>query len=136
MPVVQDEARFLGHTCTTNRGGVYRSWPVLDLWELAKDLHTFELPPEQLPEFDFYIDSEPRFFWWSRARGTKEQFTMRDLADHIRRVNDADLSFPILLNPEGGVMDGLHRMMKAHILGVCVRVQQFEEWPPEGAKPQ
>ena len=31
---------------------------------------------------------------------------------HERRVNEADLSFPILVHPDGTVLDGLHRLEK------------------------
>jgi hypothetical protein len=31
----------------------------------------------------------------------------------MSRVNDADLNYPIILHPEGWVMDGCHRIVRA-----------------------
>jgi len=35
--------------------------------------------------------------------------TFRDFVAHIKLVNDADLSYPILLNENGAIIDGKHR---------------------------
>jgi hypothetical protein len=39
--------------------------------------------------------------------------TPRDLAQHVQLVHTADLAFPIVLSPDGRVMDGMHRVVKA-----------------------
>lgn len=119
------------HTHTTTRGGVERSWLVSRLWELAEGLPVREMDPKELPEFDHLMDQAAGNIWWSRDRGIRGDFRMWDMARHTRLVMEADLSFPILLNPEGGVMDGCHRIMKAYITGQHVLVQKFTDWPPE-----
>jgi hypothetical protein len=35
------------------------------------------------------------------------------MVEHIRRIEEADLSFPIILSASGAVMDGMHRCAKA-----------------------
>jgi len=35
----------------------------------------------------------------------------------MKAVNDADLTFPIILDEDGDIMDGRHRVMKAMLLG-------------------
>ncbi len=39
--------------------------------------------------------------------------TCRELLEHLRLVQDADLAYPIILSADGRVMDGMHRVMKA-----------------------
>ena len=41
----------------------------------------------------------------------------RDFIAHIKLVNDADLQYPILLNENGAIIDGKHRLAKAILLG-------------------
>jgi len=43
--------------------------------------------------------------------------TFRDFVAHIKLVNDADLSYPILLNENGAIIDGKHRLAKAILEG-------------------
>ena len=48
-----------------------------------------------------------------------------------RQVEGVDLSFPILLCSEGQVMDGMHRIMKAHGLGhITIKAKRLPETPP------
>ena len=44
--------------------------------------------------------------------------TCRAVAEHVRLINEADLSFPIILSADGRVMDGMHRVAKALIQNV------------------
>ena len=39
------------------------------------------------------------------------------MLEHIRLMEEADLSFPIILSATGAVMDGMHRVAKAALLG-------------------
>lgn len=41
----------------------------------------------------------------------------RDFIAHIKLVNDADLSYPIILNENGALIDGKHRLAKAILEG-------------------
>jgi len=41
----------------------------------------------------------------------------KDIAEHARQIYAADLSYPIVLCPEGMVMDGMHRVCKAYLEG-------------------
>ena len=118
------------HIHSTDRGGVHRSWPVPKLWELARDLPIKEVYPRAIPEFEHLMDQSAGDIWWSRERGIKGDFRMWDMARHTKLVMEANLDYPIILNPLGGVMDGCHRILKAHILGVRLMVQQFDDWPP------
>jgi len=49
----------------------------------------------------------------------------------MRLIDDADLSFPIILAANGAVMDGMHRVAKAALQGrQAIEAIQFEEDPP------
>jgi disulfide oxidoreductase YuzD len=42
---------------------------------------------------------------------------LRSFIEHVKLVNDANLEFPIILNEDGFVIDGRHRLSKAIIEG-------------------
>jgi hypothetical protein len=52
------------------------------------------------------------------------------LLGHIKLINEADLSFPIILSANGDVMDGRHRIVKAALDGNDgIEAVQFENDP-------
>ena len=58
---------------------------------------------------------------------------LKSFAEHIKRVNDADLDYPIILAPDGFVLDGKHRLAKAISLGnKTIKAVQFSEMPDVG----
>ncbi len=42
--------------------------------------------------------------------------TVRAVVEHMRLVNEADLRYAIIVDPDGRVMDGMHRVAKALLL--------------------
>jgi hypothetical protein len=85
-----------------------RAWDVDKLVALVKDLPTIQVPLSAIRELD------QNYWYGSDGNNTP---TCRSIADHFRLVNEADLSFPIILSSDGGVMDGMHRVVKAVIEG-------------------
>ena len=62
--------------------------------------------------------------------------TPRVVVEHMRRILDADLKYPIILSSDGWVMDGCHRLAKALAEGrETVTVVQFQTDPPPDASP-
>lgn len=56
--------------------------------------------------------------------------TYRELAEHARLIDEADLSFPIILSSTHRVMDGMHRVMKAINAGMTtIDAVTFERDP-------
>ncbi len=53
-------------------------------------------------------------FWY---QGEQDVPTCRSMVDHFRLVNETNLDHPIILSFEGRVMDGMHRIAKALLLG-------------------
>ena len=43
--------------------------------------------------------------------------TMRSFLEHMKQVQEADLSYPIILNEDGAIIDGRHRFCKAILEG-------------------
>ena len=81
--------------------------------ELSKDLPVMEVPLNHLNVWHSY-----------------EKLTLRDMVMHMKAVNAADLNYPIIIDEDGELMDGRHRLMKAMLNGVdTVKVVKFEENP-------
>lgn len=53
-------------------------------------------------------------FWFQNENDVA---TCRAIVDHIKLIQDVDLSFPIILSSDGRVMDGMHRVAKALLQG-------------------
>jgi len=81
--------------------GERETWIVANLWEQAKDLPVQEMPMSAL-------------ILWSLHPKVK---TMRDFVAHMKDVLEADISYPIILDEDGWVMDGRHRIAKALLEG-------------------
>ena len=73
---------------------------------------TAGLVPEAIPLTDIAELDET---YWYDAEGDAP--TGRSIAGHIRLVREADLSYPVILCPDGRVMDGMHRIVKALVEG-------------------
>ena len=78
------------------------SWEIDRLINLTKQLPRIAVPITAIREL-----SEPFCSEYDDA------VRWRDIAEHMRLVNAADLRFPIILSADGRVMDGMHRVIKA-----------------------
>lgn len=84
-----------------------RAWDVDKLIRLTKGMKADEVLLSAIGELD-----EP---YWYDAEGDTP--TCRSITDHMRLVQAANLAYPIILCPEGRVMDGMHRVVKALLEG-------------------
>ena len=88
-------------------------WAVARLFELSKDLKVMDIPLDHLNVFNKY-----------------KELTLRDMVMHMRAVKAADLNLPIILDEDGEIMDGRHRIMKAMLNNAkSVRAVRFDENP-------
>lgn len=95
--------------CTLGRN----TWSVARLFELARSLPVMEVPLNHLGMFYTY-----------------EKLTIREMVMHMKAVNDADLNVPIIMDEDGDIMDGRHRLMKAILIGAeTIKVVRFDENP-------
>jgi len=85
-----------GQQCKLGR----HCWYIARLITLSKDLEVMDIPLQHLNVYYTY-----------------EKLTLRGMVMHINAVNDADLKYPIILDEDGELMDGMHRIMKAIVSG-------------------
>ena len=103
----------------SNRGLL--AWDVDRLVELSKDLPRRRVPLNELRELDEL---------WA---GENEKPTWRAMLEHVRLINEADLSHPIILSASGEIMDGRHRLAKAALENRhdLLAVQFSQDPPPD-----
>ena len=88
------------------------TWLVTDLIEKAKDLPILEIPLEHL-----YIDYN------------MQCSNIREFVARMKNVMDADLSCPILLDYNGALFDGRHRIAKALFQGEkTIKAKRFTQY--------
>jgi hypothetical protein len=106
-----------------------QAWDVDRLVALTKDLPRFRIELAAIVELD-----EP--YWFSS--GARDA-TCRAVIEHARYIEEADMSFPIILSSDGRVMDGMHRVGKALLEGagsiVAVRFEHNPEPDYVGVDP-
>ncbi len=107
-------------TYSTYKNGKLYVWEAERLWYLSKDLPIKTVPLSSISNFDDVC--------WFHAGSAKP--TCRAVAAHAKRIYEADLSRPIILSVSGIMMDGMHRVAKAWILGMEeIQTVQFLEDP-------
>ena len=91
----------------------HHKWSVARLFELSKDLAVMEIPLDHLNVYNTY-----------------EKLTLRDMVMHMKAVNESNMDCPIILDEDGEIMDGRHRIMKAMLLGLpTIKAVRFDENP-------
>jgi hypothetical protein len=95
-----------GHSHTIGKDGRKYKWYVKRLWQLAKDLPQFEYEVASFKGFD-------QDFWF----GDRIKPTIANVLAHHQKIQNADLSFPIIISEDGLIMDGVHRICKADLEG-------------------
>lgn len=95
---------------------------VLDLIEFTKSYKSIECPIEA---FDMTYTL------------TSKVMTIYEHAEHMAIVNKADLKYPIILAPDGFLLDGRHRVIKTLIKGLdtikVIRLNSMPSWIRESA---
>lgn len=110
-------------------GELLRIWEVDRLWELAKALPVKMIPLAQIDDLD-------RVGWHGQPQHYG-RLTIREVAEHARRIQEATFDYPIILSAEGHLLDGFHRVAKAYLLGMQeIAAVQFETNPePDRVRP-
>jgi hypothetical protein len=94
------------------------AWDVDHLIHLSRELPRKLVPLQHIRELDEV---------WC---GDDERPTWRAMLEHIRLIEVADLSFPIILSSVGSVMDGRLRVVKAVLQGrEHIEAVQFDRDP-------
>ncbi len=72
------------------------NWSVSRLFELTKDFLVMDIPLRHLNIYSVY-----------------NKLTLREMVMHCKAILNADLSYPIILDHDGDILDGRHRIMRA-----------------------
>ena len=83
------------------------AWDVRRLVRLSRDLPLQAVALSDIAELD-------REHWYGHGSATP---TVRSVVEHCQLIMAADLAYPIILDSVGRVMDGMHRIGKALMLG-------------------
>lgn len=94
------------------------AWDVRELIKLGATIDPLPINVDDIQELD-------ENYWFNHDVPTPRRF-----AEHARLINEADLSYPIIIDCEGRVMDGMHRICKALMLGQAqILAVQFSSNP-------
>ena len=92
------------------------AWQVETLWDAAADLPAYEVPL-----IGFCTDIQP---WDSVSDNYLEYLS------HVKLIMNADLSYPLILTPGGGIADGRHRLGRAIVEGhTTIMVKRLDFMP-------
>ena len=79
------------------------AWDIRRLVELTRDLPVERAMLADIAELD-------ETHWYSHEGDSP---TCRSLLEHMRLIDECDLTHPIILDEDGRVMDGMHRVCRA-----------------------
>lgn len=107
------------HSHTILKDGRKHTWFAKRLWSLSAGL----------PEFDYEVALFNGFdedFWF----GDRIKPTINKVIEHSEKIQHADYNYPIILSEDGKIMDGVHRIIRAHLEGrKTIRAVRFEKNP-------
>jgi len=91
------------------------AWDVDNLIRASADLPVTEVALDAIADVD-----TDHWFKFGPAP------TVRRIVDHVRLIQEVDLSYPIILGSDGRVMDGMHRIARAILDGqTSIRAVRF-----------
>jgi hypothetical protein len=117
----------------------YHFWPGtdgLDAWDVDRLIAlTAGLPVEDLAVASVWeLDTE---YWFGADGGG---WTVRTVAEHARLIAEVDPAYPIIVGPDGRVLDGMHRVARAVLEGrthlPAVRLDPLPEPDHRGVRPE
>ena len=95
------------------------AWDVDRLITRSKQFPRIHIPLSCIRELDEAFASEH-----------EGALTWRDVIEHVRLIQESDLNFPIIRAADGRIMDGMHRVAKAVLLGrATIEAVQFADDP-------
>jgi hypothetical protein len=98
--------------------GLY-AWDIDRLLAAVDEAAVEDVPLAQIAELD-------STYWFDHGSSP----TVRSIVEHCRLMQEVDLGYPIVLDPEGRVMDGMHRVARALLEGrSTIRAQRLRLLP-------
>jgi hypothetical protein len=106
------------------------AWDVDRLVALSRDLPVEPVPLDEIGEIDTN-------YWFDDDR---QEPTVRRVVEHVRLIDEVDPSYPVILGPDGRVMDGMHRIARALLEGratiAAVRLETVPEPDYRNCRPE
>jgi hypothetical protein len=107
----------------------YHFWkadPGLDAWDVHRLIELSSGFPVKEVLLDSISEIDSAYWFFESA----EKPSVREIVDHLRLIEAVDASYPIILGPDGRVMDGMHRVARALLEGrTTIKAVQFEALP-------
>jgi hypothetical protein len=95
------------------------AWDVDRLIALSASFEVEEIDLSSVWEVD-------TVYWFDE----REKPTVRKIIEHARLIQEVDLAHPIIVGPDGRVMDGMHRVARALLEGATtIRAVRFDAIP-------
>jgi len=108
-----------------DENGVVRYWYAQTIWRAAESAPVIQLDLSSIQLLDEVV-------WFGGPNN--RQPTIRNVAEHAQDIVNADMSHPIIMVRGGEIIDGAHRIARAHIEGrETIAAAVLEEYPkPDG----
>lgn len=102
-----------------------RQWNLQEIWNSTKDFQVKKILVDELWQ-ERYAEA---WCWQHEDETLSNDFFLQ----HMQRVLDADLNYPIILSEEKLIFDGVHRLVKAKHLGIkFINYVQYSKDPTSG----
>jgi hypothetical protein len=82
------------------------------IWDVNKLIKATDLKKSQKVSLSHFED-EYYSDYWSKSK----TLTCYDISIHSKLINEANLSFPVIVCPDMKMIDGMHRVCKAFLSG-------------------
>jgi hypothetical protein len=106
----------------------YHFWPGttgLDAWDVDRLIGLSRKLP--ISDVELSTIGEVDSVYWFDA---VEPPTVRKVVEHCRLIGEVEMSYPIILGPDGRVMDGMHRIARALLEGrQTIRAKRLDHLP-------
>lgn len=107
-----------------NSDGTFAGWNVKRLWQLSKTL-----PVENKP-IQAFQEAIDKWISFDSVEQPDGRMTASIDIEHFYRIKRASLKYPIILDMDGRIMDGMHRLMKTYLSDrSIILVVQFTKTP-------
>ena len=107
-----------------NSDGTFAGWNVKRLWQLSK-----ALPVENKP-IQAFQEAIDKWISFDSVEQPDGRMTASIDIEHFYRIKRASLKYPIILDMDGRIMDGMHRLMKTYLSDrPIILVVQFTKTP-------
>jgi len=95
------------------------AWDVDRLLALSRDLPVIAVDVSTITEVD-------TIYWFDEEQTP----TVRRVVEHLRLIEEVDVTYPIILGPDGRVMGGMHRIARAMLKGrLTIEAVRLERLP-------